>query len=271
MRPQASGFGRLRPYEARAAGELVHRVRRQVPAALQRVALFGSRARGDARPDSDVDLLFVFRRLPPDREPHASLTEALADAVAAERGVPLTAWSVATVDLERGNRTPMLVDALADGVTLWPAAAPPLRLAFTPADARFCADALLRRVEEGGVEVADRLARGEPTLALRRVRDDLLRLCTAQLLLDGVTRPRFGGVMRAFVARGHLRGLPRWAPPALRWVERSYGASGKDDECCPPPPPLPPARLVALVRLLRDRVAARTAALDAARDRLPPG
>jgi predicted nucleotidyltransferase len=32
---------------------------------VSKVILFGSRARGDARPDSDYDLLVVFRHLPP--------------------------------------------------------------------------------------------------------------------------------------------------------------------------------------------------------------
>ena len=104
--------------ETAAVAELIDRVRRDIPAALVQASLFGSRARGDARRDSDIDVLLVFQRLPPDREPHASRAEAIAEQVAARTGIPVTVWSVSLPDLERGWRTPMLVDALADSVVL---------------------------------------------------------------------------------------------------------------------------------------------------------
>src|SRR4051794_41966622 len=97
------------PREHAAAMELVRRVRRGVPAELWRALLFGSRARGEARPDSDVDVLLVFRALPPDREPHAGIAERIADETARDTGVPVTAWSVSLDDLVCGRRTPMLV------------------------------------------------------------------------------------------------------------------------------------------------------------------
>ena len=50
----------LTPREHAAAMELVRRVRRGVPAELWRALLFGSRARGEGRPDSDLDVLLVF-------------------------------------------------------------------------------------------------------------------------------------------------------------------------------------------------------------------
>src|SRR5205809_7165314 len=111
----------LTPRQHAAAMELVRRVRRGVPAELWRALLFGSRARGEARPDSDVDVLLVFRALPPDREPHAGIAERMAEETARDTGVPVTAWSVSLDDLACGRRTPMLVDALDDAVPLWPA------------------------------------------------------------------------------------------------------------------------------------------------------
>lgn len=223
----------LAPREHAAALELVRRARRRVPAELVRALLFGSRARREGRPDSDIDILLVFRMLPPDREPQAGMAEALADEVAAETGVPVTVWSVSLADLACGARTPMLVDALDDGVSLWPAGAPPLRVLYTPRDAFFCTGALLERVAEGGEEVADALGAGDDAAAAKRARDDLVRLCTAALLLGGVTRPRRGEAVRAFLADGG----GAFDGPVLRWAARSYGPAGKDDEAPVPPPP----------------------------------
>src|SRR5215217_2720753 len=124
--------------ERRAAREFVVRVRRFVEADLVQASLFGSKARGSARADSDVDILLVFRRLAWDREPHATHAEMIADAVAREVGIPITTWSVSLPDLDRGSRTPMLVDALEDSVPLWCAGPPIPALPFTPEDALRC-------------------------------------------------------------------------------------------------------------------------------------
>lgn len=50
--------------------ELMQEITRRVVEALspQRLILFGSRARGDSRPDSDVDLLVVWKDESPPRE-----------------------------------------------------------------------------------------------------------------------------------------------------------------------------------------------------------
>lgn len=224
----------LTPRQHAAAMELVRRVRRGVPAGLWRALLFGSRARGEARPDSDLDVLLVFHALPPDREPHAGIAEWIADEVAGDTGVPVTVWSVSLADLERGRRTPMLADALDDAVPLWPAGAPAPRVAFTPHDALFCTDALLDRVEEGSAEVEEAFAAGAPGAAARRTRDDLVRLCTAALLLEGITRPRRGDAVACLAAR---HGVPRAHEAALRWAAASYGRDGKGGEGPIPPPP----------------------------------
>lgn len=61
------------------------------------VVLFGSRARGTARPDSDVDILLVFRDLPKSNlRRHAQVDAAIHSSRAASRGplisvIPLTA------------------------------------------------------------------------------------------------------------------------------------------------------------------------------------
>lgn len=232
-----------------AARAFLDSVLRHVPAELVQAALFGSRARGEARPDSDVDILLVFAHLPPDREPQATVAERLAEQAARESGIPLTAWSVSLVDLEAGNRTPMLVDSLEDAIPLWWRRRPLPRLPFGPADALHCASALLDRIEEGSAEFAALLERGRPASATRRVRDDLVRGCTAALLLRGITRPRRGAAVRAFT-RLLLAADP--PPPGvlatLRWAAESFGPDGNDEDA---PLHRPPGGLLGAVSTLQ--------------------
>lgn len=231
----------LSPGQLAAARRFVARARAEVPARLAAALLFGSRARRQARPDSDIDILLVFDRLPPDREPQAGHAEAIAEEVAAETGHPVTVWSVARVDLELGRRTPMLVDALADAVPLWARPDLPLAVHFTPWDALRCVGALLDRVEEGGEEVAELRWRGDEAAAAKRSRDDVVRLCTSVILLCGETRPRRSGAVSRF--RELAESLPGGRPLARRhravldWAARSYGADGRDEDAPVAPPP----------------------------------
>lgn len=242
----------------RAVRDVVRQVRLRVPAELVYAELFGSRARGDARADSDVDLLLIWRHLPPDREPQAGHAEAIAAEVAARTRVPVGVWSVALEDLAAGRRTPMLVDALDDAVAVWPADHAPPRVPFTPADARFCAGRMLDRVREGSGEVAGSLRRGTDDW-VRRVRDDIVRLCTAILVLAGDTRPRRGETVRAFSARNPGWATTRAEARALAWAARSYprGHLELDDLPPVPPPPVSAQVLVDLVQRLRVEAARR--------------
>ena len=241
-RPDIRAF--LTPRQHAAALEVVRRVRREVRAELWRVLLFGSRARRQARPDSDVDLLLIFRELPPDREPQAGEAEEIANEVAADSGVPVTVWSVSLPDLERGRRTPMLVDSLDDGVPLWPAGSAPVHLPFTPDDAVWCTARLLERVEEGGEEVQALLLARNVEGAARRVRDDVVRLCTGLLLLHGETRPRRGDAARRIST----------SDPVLRWAADSFGPPGHEEDAPVPPPPGGFEAAFAAVERLRDRL-----------------
>lgn len=249
----------LHPRELAAARLLLGRIDRSVDADLVQASLFGSRARGDARPDSDIDLLLVFRWLPEDREPQASHAEDIAESVAAETAVPLTVWSVSLIDLERGRRTPMLVDALADGLTIWCAREPIPPVQFTPEDAVRCAGSLLDRVDEGEDEVGWSLDDGDVAGAAARVRDDLVRMCVGLHLLRGETRPRRGDAARRLL-RVENGTLPAPVRDVLGWAARSYGPHGRDDEAPVPPPP-DPAVALRSVGHLRRLVAERRARL----------
>jgi len=238
----------LSAHESAAVDGYIRLVQRHVPAELVYALLFGSRARGTERPDSDIDVLLVFRDLPPDREPQATIAEQIAEDVRSVRGVPVEPWSVALVDLRCGHRTPMLVDALDDGIGIWPAGEPTPRPPFTPRDALRCADALLQRVSEGSDEVRHALQAGDPHHALRRGRDDVVRLSTAALLLHGETRPRRGDAVRRFVETYVVDDrFPARFVPQFRWAARSFGPRGDDEER---PVGIPPGGFGAVAELI---------------------
>lgn len=244
----------LPPRELAAARRLIQRVMGEIPADLVQASLFGSHARGEARRDSDVDVLLVFRRLPPDREPHATHAEEIADEVAERTGVPVTVWSVSLPDLEPGARTPMLVDALEDSIPLWCSGRPLPPVPFTPADAVRCTGSLLDRVAEGEIELARHVEAGAIDEAAMRLRDDLVRMCTALELLRGNTRARRGELPRR-VLRSEDGTLPTGTRHALAWAAASYGDEGRDSEAPVPPPrdPLTAMRAVGTLRRLVDR------------------
>jgi predicted nucleotidyltransferase len=247
--------------ELQASRFFIARILDEIPATLCQASLFGSKARGEARPDSDVDILLVFRDLPPDREPHASYAEAIAEEVADLSRVPVTVWSVALIDLEPGKRTPMLVDALADAFPIWCWPQPLPSVDFRHDDALRCCDSLLDRVAEGSQEFTLALTHGDAPHAARRARDDIVRLCTALLLLRGVTRPR-----RAEVVRGCLRlGLfgeviDPVTGATLDWVCGSFGPAGRADEGPVPEPPVSHRQISALLGRLVDHVQRATSA-----------
>jgi uncharacterized protein len=202
---------------------------------LVRAILFGSRARGDHHPGSDVDLLLWCALPEQQRSAAAAWHAGLAEHVAGVSGVDLQPWTLTLPELRAGRRTPMLVDALEDGVTIWPAGAPDLVLPFGAADARFCAACLFDWIADGGRLVARRLRRGDWEGAARRTRDDIVRLATAPLLLVGHTRHRRRGSLRTFdrlfVQEGRVSEHVR---PALYWAAGAFPGNGRSEGEEPP-------------------------------------
>ncbi len=227
MNNRRGALAGLTPGKRAVALELVYQVLSHVPARLQHAAVFGSTARGEAGTSSDVDVLLIFRRLARDREPHATQAEEIAARLSAQRGVVVEPWSVSLPDLRRGRRTPMLVDALADALPLWPIGTPIPRPPFTTDDAHFCVHMLLARVREGGREVAWLARTGRHHAAARRLRDDLVRMCVAGLLLRRDTRPRRAEAVRSFAASFPV---PIDWQSALAWAAASFGPDGTDEQ-----------------------------------------
>jgi hypothetical protein len=149
----------------------------------------------------------------------------------------------------------MLVDALADSIPIWSSGRPIPRLPFTCQDAVWCSERLLTRIGEGSLEVEQHLHGGQEASAVRRVRDDVVRLCTALLLLRGMTRPRRGHAVEAVIRR------ERWRPherAILEWAATSYGPSGADEDG---PVEVPPGGIVTaaavisrLITMVEDRL-----------------
>ncbi len=206
-----------------AVAELIRRVLEDGDPPLLRVFLFGSKARGDFRRDSDVDVLALCAIDAEERDAAAAALAAHAEAVTRATGVSLEPWGIPEDDLEEGGRTPMLVDALDDGIPLWPRGAPPIRIDFTRADAVFCARCLLEWVDAGGGIVRRALVDRRWADAAARTRDDITRMATAALLLDGDTRHRRVGSLRRFESRWvRTRRVPARVAAALDWAAAAF-------------------------------------------------
>lgn len=222
--------------EHHAVQRLIARILTAADPPLLRAILFGSKARGDFDTDSDIDLLLIVDLPPDERELASQILSRDARIIGHEFGIELESWAVPAGDLEEGRRTPMLVDALEDGLTLWPLAADPLALPFTPADAVFCADRLLEWVDEGGHVIEEALESGRRELAAKRARDDITRLASAALLLIGETRHRRVSTIRLFIERFIEEGLfTTEILPALEWAIAAYPVGNLRGTGRPPP------------------------------------
>lgn len=97
---------------------VVEHLRGQLGARLRAVVLFGSRARGDARLDSDIDLLVVADGLP--RDPISRITGLRRSLAGIETALPGSLSLVLRTPSEvEANLTPLLLDVCAEGICLF--------------------------------------------------------------------------------------------------------------------------------------------------------
>jgi len=82
---------------------------------LEKVVLFGSWARGEGRPDSDLDLLVVLDEVPSAWNEHKRMDDVLWRH-SLEHGIVVSAVPVAQTDLSR--RSPFLLNAQSEGVAV---------------------------------------------------------------------------------------------------------------------------------------------------------
>jgi predicted nucleotidyltransferase len=102
----------------RALADFVARVTLRAPGRIRRITLYGSRARGTARPDSDADVLVVVDRR------DAALSEIVQGAAQDVDMEHLTCLSVklcpeAKIEQMRRLDDPFLAAVEAEGRTLW--------------------------------------------------------------------------------------------------------------------------------------------------------
>jgi hypothetical protein len=227
---------RLTWAEEEALETLIARILSAEEPPILRAVLFGSKARGDADAASDIDLLLICDLPPDEREEASRILARDARIVSNLTQLQIETWAVAAADLDEGWRTPMLVDAIEDGLTLWPRNAAPLRIPFTPADARFCARCLLDWVEAGGPIVQRALTQRRWASAAQRARDDITRLAAAALFLNGETRHRRTTSLDLFAERFiHTGYFPPEILPALHWAAAAYPPDGGRGTGRPPP------------------------------------
>lgn len=108
----------LSPAERAALEDFVDAVRDSLGSEVVDVQLFGSKARGDATPESDVDVLVVVRR----DEPKLidALYDLLLDACPSHNVyISLKVFSEAEYERLNHPRTPFMQNVAREGVALW--------------------------------------------------------------------------------------------------------------------------------------------------------
>lgn len=108
----------LSPAERAALADFCDAVRDSLGSEVIDIQLFGSKARGDATPESDVDVLVVVRRYEP------KLIDALYDLlldVCLDHDVYISLKVFSKAEYERLNhpRTPFMQNVVREGVALW--------------------------------------------------------------------------------------------------------------------------------------------------------
>jgi uncharacterized protein len=93
-------------------------LRRRLPGVVERVELFGSKARGDSHPESDIDILVVLDAASPSNKD--AVYDAVMDTLLA-RGIYLSVlvYDRTEYDHLMSLRTPFMQNVAQEGIVLW--------------------------------------------------------------------------------------------------------------------------------------------------------
>ncbi len=198
----------LSPRERDALAEFLSRLREQFGERIAHVWLFGSKARGDADEESDVDLLIVAC------DDNDALQEAvgqIAYALSLEHGVLLCEHVVSAWRFTQMQARQELIykNITGEGIDLWPLLAGPLAIAEDRAsyqagsdeDYGTYEDYLRERLERAYEDLADAhraFDAGSYRLALNRAYYAAFHFVTAALALLGQERHKHSAVEAAF-------------------------------------------------------------------------
>ncbi len=206
---RGDALAHLRENERAALAEYVARLRAKFPRHVQRVVLFGSKARGDADNESDLDLLVVVAR--PDEELNKQMSDERLEVDLAYNvvlgGVTMMrkefAWN-------RAHRSPIYRSIVSEGIDLYktlrrlsPRATPAI---FQPPNRRFVVDKNAKlmikiRFDDGkeDLETARKnLQDGFHRAAISRAYYAVFLISTAVLLTMDLVRAKHSGVQSAF-------------------------------------------------------------------------
>jgi uncharacterized protein len=109
-----------KPHLVRLSADLMNELVRRIVAAADpdKIVLFGSRGRGDHRPDSDIDLLLVQRSDQPRYRRPAPIHAALAD-LPIEVDLEIAVYTPEEVEEYRGAPAAFVTTALREGTVLY--------------------------------------------------------------------------------------------------------------------------------------------------------
>ena len=88
---------------------------RKSPTSIERVILFGSVARGDFKPHSDIDIAVIYSD---DLREAKKFSEKIADSVYLEFSIPITIIYISKEDFN-SNKTSLIKTIKKEGVIIW--------------------------------------------------------------------------------------------------------------------------------------------------------
>jgi hypothetical protein len=183
----------------RATCEYVERLRSHYGERLAAVVLYGSRARGDADQESDVDLMVVLAEKFDGRSEQETL-RTLREGIEERHGWPLLSAIVEVEDDYRRRMLPLFINVRREGIELWPVGRKQVRDEPADYDASLGQDIelVMKRARETLLEaqyvVGQKFYRG----AANRAYYAMFHAATALLLSEGLAFSKHQGVIGEF-------------------------------------------------------------------------